>query len=408
MTPPRRRGPRVVFVTGPSGAGRTTAINALEDLGFEAIDNLPLSLLPRLLEGPPPDRADGAGHGRTQQGLFRQAPALGITSVCRRRRGLEADLLYLDCEPLTLQRRYSETRRRHPLAPDDDPANGHRAASSTCWVRCGAAPSVLVDTTHAVPPRVAQGNGAAFRGARRRETVGHDHLVFVPARPAHGGPISSSTVGFSAIPTGEPELRPLDGRDPAVRDYIEADPTFAAFETQVSGMLDLLLPAFRGQRPQPPDHRLRLYRRKAQVRRDDGKSSPLTLRRAGWAGVLKGTGKWISGAQASEPEHRRRPVQRGLKGQTEVIGIVIVAHGGLAAELKRATEHVVGPQVGLVAISVGPEDDRSARTAEICQAADGVDTGGRGRRRDRYVRWIALKPEPQGVPPVEPPHPDGG
>lgn len=58
-----------------------------------------------------------------------------------------------------------------------------------------------------------------------------------------------------------------------------------------------------------------------------------------------------------------------------MIGIVIVAHGGLAAELKRATEHVVGPQDALVAISVGPEDDRSARTAEICDAADGVDTG---------------------------------
>jgi PTS system mannose-specific IIA component len=58
-----------------------------------------------------------------------------------------------------------------------------------------------------------------------------------------------------------------------------------------------------------------------------------------------------------------------------VIGIVIVAHGGLAAELKRATEHVVGRQTAMVAISVGPEDDRSARTREICEAADAVDDG---------------------------------
>lgn len=58
-----------------------------------------------------------------------------------------------------------------------------------------------------------------------------------------------------------------------------------------------------------------------------------------------------------------------------MIGIVIVAHGGLAAELKRATEHVVGPQENLVAISIGPEDDRSRRTAEICDAADRVDRG---------------------------------
>jgi PTS system mannose-specific IIA component len=58
-----------------------------------------------------------------------------------------------------------------------------------------------------------------------------------------------------------------------------------------------------------------------------------------------------------------------------VIGIVIVAHGGLAAELKRATEHVVGAQAAMIAIPIGPEDDRAARTAEICDAADAVDDG---------------------------------
>ncbi|MEM7724413.1 MAG: PTS sugar transporter subunit IIA [Pseudomonadota bacterium] len=58
-----------------------------------------------------------------------------------------------------------------------------------------------------------------------------------------------------------------------------------------------------------------------------------------------------------------------------MIGIVIVAHGGLAPELKRAAEHVVGEQNGMIAISVGPEDDRASRTREICDAADTVDTG---------------------------------
>ena len=58
-----------------------------------------------------------------------------------------------------------------------------------------------------------------------------------------------------------------------------------------------------------------------------------------------------------------------------MIGIVIVAHGGLAPELKRATEHVVGQQAAMIAISVGPEDDRAERTREICAAADSVDDG---------------------------------
>jgi PTS system mannose-specific IIA component len=82
-----------------------------------------------------------------------------------------------------------------------------------------------------------------------------------------------------------------------------------------------------------------------------------------------------------------------------VIGIVIVAHGGLAAELKRATEHVVGPQAAMVAISIGPEDDRSARTAEICDAADAVDAGDGRRRRDRHVWRIALQSQPPGLSP---------
>jgi len=58
-----------------------------------------------------------------------------------------------------------------------------------------------------------------------------------------------------------------------------------------------------------------------------------------------------------------------------LIGIVIVAHGGLASELKRATEHVVGPQVAMRAISIGPDDNRGLRTEEICDAADAVDSG---------------------------------
>jgi UPF0042 nucleotide-binding protein len=130
--------PRVVFVTGPSGAGRTTAINALEDLGFEAIDNLPLSLLPRLLEGPPPERSmalgtDARNRDFSAEGLVAEYERLAATE------GIEADLLYLDCEAVTLQRRYSETRRRHPLAPTTTRPTASRG-SLTCSARCGGAP----------------------------------------------------------------------------------------------------------------------------------------------------------------------------------------------------------------------------------------------------------------------------
>lgn len=234
--------PRVVFVTGPSGAGRTTAINALEDLGFEAIDNLPLSLLPRLLEGPPPERSmalgtDARNRDFSAEGLVAEYERLAAAE------GIEADLLYLDCEAVTLQRRYSETRRRHPLAPDDDPANGiARELDLLGPLRRGA--SVLIDTTNMSPHDLRKEMERLFAprgGAKLSVTV----TSFSYRRGLPTGADLVFDCRFLRNPHWEPGLKDRDGRDPSVRDYIEADPRYAAFETGLFEMLDLLLPAFR-------------------------------------------------------------------------------------------------------------------------------------------------------------------
>lgn len=135
----------IVFITGPSGAGRSTAINALEDLGFEAIDNLPLSLVPRLLEGDPPTRPLALCiDPRTRN--FDAQELIAAYGRLEDDPAYNADLVFLDCEPATLQRRFSETRRRHPLAPDADPADGialEREMLAPLRLRA----SVLIDTT---------------------------------------------------------------------------------------------------------------------------------------------------------------------------------------------------------------------------------------------------------------------
>jgi UPF0042 nucleotide-binding protein len=234
--------PRVVFVTGPSGAGRTTAINALEDLGFEAIDNLPLSLLPRLLEGPPPERSlalgtDARNRDFSAKGLVAEYERLAAAP------GLEADLLYLDCEAVTLQRRYSETRRRHPLAPEDDPANGIARVLDLLGPLRGRA-SVLIDTTTLSPHDLRKEMARLFSprdGAKLSLTV----TSFSYRRGIPTGADLVFDCRFLRNPHWEESLRPLDGRDPAVHAYIEADPRFGTFQTQVFEMLDLLLPAFR-------------------------------------------------------------------------------------------------------------------------------------------------------------------
>lgn len=234
--------PRVVFVTGPSGAGRSTAINALEDMGFEAIDNLPLSLLPRLLEGPPPERSlalgtDARNRDFSAKGLLAEYDRLATTP------GLEADLLYLDCEALTLQRRYSETRRRHPLAPDDDPANGIARELALLGPLRGRA-SVLIDTTSLTPHELRLEMERLF-GPRDGTKLSITVTSFSYRRGLPTGADLVFDCRFLRNPHWEPGLRDRDGRDPAVRDYIEADPNHAAFEAKVTGMLDLLLPAFR-------------------------------------------------------------------------------------------------------------------------------------------------------------------
>ncbi|MFW5642103.1 MAG: RNase adapter RapZ [Roseicyclus sp.] len=239
---PWRLRPRVVFVTGPSGAGRSTAINALEDLGFEAIDNLPLGLLPRLLEGAPPERPLALGtDARTRDFSARRLVAEYERLAARP--GLEADLLFLDCDAHTLRRRYSETRRRHPLAPDDDPANGIARELDLLAPLRGRA-SVLVDTSALGPhelkaeiTRLFAGEG----GTRLTITV----MSFSYRRGLPTGADFVFDCRFLRNPHWQPGLRPLDGRDAAVQDHVTGDPNHAAFEAMVDGMLDLVLPAFR-------------------------------------------------------------------------------------------------------------------------------------------------------------------
>ncbi|MFN6977752.1 MAG: RNase adapter RapZ, partial [Gemmobacter sp.] len=104
---------RLILVTGLSGAGRTTAIGALEDLGCETIDNLPLRLIPRLLDGPPLGRPLALGLAAANRD-FSAASLIELIDRLTLDPRVDVEVIYLDCAPEVLIRRYSETRRRHP------------------------------------------------------------------------------------------------------------------------------------------------------------------------------------------------------------------------------------------------------------------------------------------------------
>jgi UPF0042 nucleotide-binding protein len=231
----------VIFVTGPSGAGRTTAINALEDLGFEAIDNMPLGLLPRLLEGPPLDRPMALGTDARN----RDYSAAGLISAYQRLAetpGYAPDLLYLDCAADVLQRRYSETRRRHPLAPEADPAQGIAQELSLLGpVRAHA--TVLIDTSTLTPHDLR----AEITRLFAPEGAGRLAITITSFSYRRGLPTGADLVfdcRFLRNPHWNAALRPEDGRAASVQSYIAADARFATFRDQVVAMADLLLPAF--------------------------------------------------------------------------------------------------------------------------------------------------------------------
>lgn len=232
---------RFVVVTGPSGAGRSTAIRALEDLGYEVIDNLPLSLMPRLFDGPPVPRPVGLGVDiRNRDFSIDTLSALldGFTGAGDR----SLQLLYLDCSPDMLVRRFSETRRRHPMAPDEAPALGvQQEIALLAPIRARA--DFVIDTSE-MSPHELKAEMAVWFGLRDGRRMGLTVQSFSYKRGLPRGLDLVFDCRFLRNPHWDPDLRNRDGRDHAVVAFVEADPLFAAFYDKMLDLVVLLLPAY--------------------------------------------------------------------------------------------------------------------------------------------------------------------
>lgn len=234
---------RIVLVTGMSGAGRTTALKALEDLGFEAVDNLPVTLIGSLL--------------RPNEDLAERRLAIGVD--CRTRafdpHGLRAlleppvagaqdvRLLFLDCDDETLRRRFTETRRRHPLAGDRPVTDGiSRERRLIGPLRERA--DIVIDTSQLAPGDLRRLVGGHFAvPGDGRLTVSVLSFAYRDGLPREADIVFD--VRFLRNPHYVDDLRPRTGRDPVVRRYVEADPAYGPLIERFETLLLPLLPSYR-------------------------------------------------------------------------------------------------------------------------------------------------------------------
>ena len=234
-----RRLPRLLLVTGMSGAGKSTVLDALEDLGWDVVDNLPVDLL------------DGFVHGGAECRLAPVAVGMDVRSrgfdadtLADRVRGIsgvEAELLYLDCAGGELIRRYDEIRRMHPLAPDR-PAEDGIARERALTARLKESADSVLDTTDLKP--------AELRDELMRRYGGDsDQPVLTIASFGFARGISRTAdlvfdLRFLPNPHWVDELRPLTGQDDAVRDYLLRDPAWNETMDRIESLLIDWIPRY--------------------------------------------------------------------------------------------------------------------------------------------------------------------
>lgn len=240
----------ILLVTGMSGAGKSTVLRTLEDLGWEVVDNLPLLLLDRLLGTAPPAGAERSarplalGIG-TRTRDFDSDRIVERIKHLRQTYGHDIGTLFLDCAGGELERRYSETRRRHPLALDRPAVDGiARERELLAPLRQWA--NRLIDTTDLTGNQLAQ---------QVRDTFARDHqdgptLAVMSFGFARGVPRNADLIfdmRFLRNPHWVPELRPGTGLDADVAAYVADDPAYAEAVGRIEDLLLLLLPRYRAE-----------------------------------------------------------------------------------------------------------------------------------------------------------------
>ena len=238
---------RVVILTGVSGSGKTTALRALEDGGFYCVDNFPVIFLEKLLE------LSGHTAGEIsrialvvdarEQRFLADAPRI-VEEL--RRKGADVTVLFFDCADETLIRRYSETRRRHPLAGESGSVPEGIAAERRALAGLRSVADEVVDTSrlnvHELKRLVHNrfvGSGTDAMG------VTLVSFGFRSGVPAHADLVFD--VRFLPNPYFVPELKPFPGTEPRVRDFVLGQEDAKTFLEKAEDLAGFLIPRYRAE-----------------------------------------------------------------------------------------------------------------------------------------------------------------
>ncbi len=229
---------QIVLVTGLSGAGKLSILRALEDLGFETVDNPPLATLDDLALRAEQNLAIGV-----------DARSRGFSADCvlqslerlRHAPALAPALIFATASDEALLRRYSETRRRHPLAQTGAIVEGI-ALERNLTAPLARAADWLVDTSALPLPRLRYLIEQHFGAAAPGMVLNLVSFAFPGGLPAEADLVFDAR--FLKNPHYEPSLRTLSGRDPEIAQFLEQDPDFAIYFYKVLNLIEFLLPRF--------------------------------------------------------------------------------------------------------------------------------------------------------------------
>lgn len=232
--------PRLLLVTGMSGAGKSTVLDALEDLGWDCVDNLPADLIEAFVHaGNPKQRRTPVAVGMDVRS--RGFDARTLPQILESIDGVTPEILYLDCSGNELIRRYSATRRLHPLAPDRPAEDGiARERALTAPLRSAA--DSIIDTTDLKPVELRDELLRRFGGDNDQPVLTLTSFGF-----ARGIARTADLVfdlRFISNPHWVEDLRPLTGEDAPVQSYVAEDPGWGDAMGRIEALLTDWIPRY--------------------------------------------------------------------------------------------------------------------------------------------------------------------